>query len=76
MFPGSNNVGRPMRRILHVEDSLTVAACVRGFLRERGYQVEYAANGREAPRRTWRSRRVMTPTSSMALSTNSQRKMP
>lgn len=48
MSPGSNNVGGPMRRVLHVEDNLTVAACVRGFLKGRGYQVEHAANGREA----------------------------
>lgn len=35
-------------RILHVEDSQTVAAVVARFLRAKGYQVEGAVNGREA----------------------------
>lgn len=35
-------------RILHVEDSQTVAAVVARFLRAKGYQVESATNGKEA----------------------------
>lgn len=35
-------------RILHVEDSQTVAAVVARFLKAKGYQVESVTNGREA----------------------------
>lgn len=47
--PGSDaNVAIPRGRILHAEDSQTVAAVVARFLRAKGYQVESAANGKEA----------------------------
>lgn len=51
MSRGSDKVESPVRRILHVEDNATVAACVRGFFRARGYHVESAANGKEALRK-------------------------
>lgn len=42
------NIAIQRGRILHVEDSQTVATVVARFLRAKGYQVESAINGREA----------------------------
>lgn len=42
------NIAIQRGRILHVDDSQTVAAVVARFLRAKGYQVEGAINGKEA----------------------------
>jgi CheY-like chemotaxis protein len=42
------NVAIPRGRILHAEDSQTVATLVARFLKAKGYDVESAANGKEA----------------------------
>jgi CheY-like chemotaxis protein len=47
--PGSDaNVAISRGRILHCEDSQTVAVIVARFLRAKGYQVESVTNGKEA----------------------------